>query len=351
MSRLEVEDPAAAIGYLENVWTNVIPHGTDGAPNQVYRFRGNPAQLLNPDAVVRHPVRTAASFGLDAVFFAQDFVQRGRNFFSSSGSIVQRSLEMIDPSAFVSREPSVQLFQTTVSLEHIRRSRRQLFLVTTNWQTGQPEYFKNQHMTDEAGLQIILASSAIPGIFPAVTIAGKVYVDGGLSLNTPLAPTFVFATPGADIAHVIYLDPKTEDIPLQPLQSAIGTMDRLIVIGLSKAVDSDMRIASRVNRGLQLVAQPARVERLAPETVSVLLRSASYLVDGIGGKLPDSPKTIHRYRPSRYLGGTMSLLNFSREQMILLVELGFSVVMNHDCKASACVLPSGPTIEALPPPA
>jgi hypothetical protein len=112
-----------------------------------------------------------------------------------------------------------------------------------------------------------------------------------------------------------------------------------------------MRIASRVNRGLQLVAQPARAERLAPETVSVLLRSASYLVDGIGGKLPDSPKTIHRYRPSRYLGGTMSLLNFSREQMIALIELGFSDVMNHDCKASACVLPSGPTIEAVPPPA
>ena len=346
-SRLEIEGPEATIKFLEDIWANVIPRGTDGAPNQIYRFRGNPGELLHPGAVVRHPVRTAASFGRDAAFFAQDFLRRGMNFFAASGPLLERSLEMIDLSTLFSRDPSEPLLRNTVVLENIRRSQRLLFLAVTDWNSGQLGLFRNPDMTDEHGMQIILASSALPGIFPPVTIGKNVYVDGGLSLNTPLAPAFVEATPGADTAHVIYLDPKVTDIPLQPLQSTIGTMDRLITLILSRSIDADMRIASRVNRGLQLVAQSEQGQRLAAQDAGDLVRSISFLVDGIGGKLPDSPKTIHRYRPSRYLGGTLSLLNFSRDQMLQLIDLGFNDVMNHDCNASECVLPQGPAVQAL----
>jgi NTE family protein len=347
-SCLEDEDPAATIKYLEDVWVNIIPSGSDGATNQIYRFRGNPGELLQPGAVVRHPVRAAASFGQDAVFFADQLLLRGKNLlFGTSGSLVQRSLEMVDLSTLISRDPTERLLQKTIVLENVRRSHRHLFIAATNWKSGQLKLFQNQDMTDESGMQAILASSAIPGVFPPVTIAGDPYVDGGLSLNTPLAPAFVFATPGADTAHVIYLDPKTQDIPIQSLQSTIGTMDRLVTIGLSKSIDADMRVASRVNRGLQLVASTSRGTRLDTDAVRGVIESASYLADGIGGKLPDSPKTIHRYRPSRYLGGTLSLLNFGREQVLELIKLGFNDTLNHNCATSECVLPGGPPIDAV----
>jgi predicted acylesterase/phospholipase RssA len=356
-SRLEVEDSAATIKYLEDVWTNVIPRGSDGAPNQVYRFRGNPGELLHPGEVVRHPARTAAAFGRDAAFLAQDLLRRGMNFFSTSGGLLQRSLGLVDLSTFISRDPAESLFRNTVVLENLRRSRRSLFLVATDWRTGQQALFHNQDMTDAIGMQVIFASSALPGIFPAVSIGNNIYVDGGLSLNTPLAPAFLMATPGADTAHVIYLDPMLADIPVQPLQSTIATMDRLTTLILSRSVESDMRIASRVNRGLQLVAQAAQGDLAAtraaatrgpvPEQAAAVVETASLLIDGIAGKLPDSPKTIHRYRPSRYLGGTLSLLDFSRNHMLELIDLGFKDVMNHDCHTSACVLPQGPLIEAI----
>jgi hypothetical protein len=167
-----------------------------------------------------------------------------------------------------------------------------------------------------------------------------VYVDGGLSLNTPLGPAFLVATPGPDTVHVIYLDPETEDIPLPTLQSTIETMDRLITLGLSHSVDADMRVADRVNRGLDLVDRAVRGEqRLLPEALRTVVESASYLVDGIGGRLPDSPKTIHRYRPSAYLGGTLSLLDFSRARVAALIDMGFQDAVNHDCVRSKCVLP------------
>jgi NTE family protein len=369
VSRLEVEGPAEAVRYLEGLWTNVIPRGRDGAPNQVYRFRGNPGELLHPDTVLRHPARTAASFGRDAAFFAQDFLQRSRNLlFGTSGGLLQRSLEMVDLSTVISRDPAQSLFRDTIVLENVRRSPRSLFLAATDWKTGQLALFRNQDMTDETGLLVVFASSAIPGVFPAVTIGEKTYVDGGLSLNTPLGPAFLVATPGADTAHVIYLDPEVADIPVQPLESTIGTMDRLFTLILSRSIEADMRIASRVNRGLQLVAQAARARTAAtggaaPQgrraaadaapggpvaaAAADVVETASVLLDGIAGKLPESPKTIHRYRPSRYLGGTLSLLNFGRNQMLELIELGFNDVMNHDCHASKCVLPQGPLIEDL----
>jgi hypothetical protein len=102
-----------------------------------------------------------------------------------------------------------------------------------------------------------------------------------------------------------------------------------------------MRIAHRVNRGLQLLAKVQRREALGDADTPDLLRAASYLADGIGGRTPDSPKTIHRYRPSRYLGGALSLLNFARPRMQELIELGYRDVMHHDCVKSKCVLPDG----------
>jgi hypothetical protein len=100
-----------------------------------------------------------------------------------------------------------------------------------------------------------------------------------------------------------------------------------------------METAGRVNRGLDLVDRAAQGELLASGALRTVVESASYLVDGIGGRVPNSPKTIHRYRPSHYLGGTLSLLDFSRARVAELIDMGFQEAVNHDCLVSKCVLP------------
>jgi predicted acylesterase/phospholipase RssA len=349
VSQLETADGAAAVRYLEEVWMNLIPRDDDSGHNHVFRFRGNPVEALT-QAALTQPVRTAAQFGTDALFFAQDWLQRGRNFFSSSGTLGERTVGLVDLSTVISREPTERLLSKTIDLAAIRRSRRALFLAATNWRTGQLEYFRNRDMTDEQGMGAILASSALPGIFPPVALRGDVYVDGGLTLNTPLAPAFVEVDPGADTAHVIYLDPETAEIPLEPLHSTVGTLDRLMAIGLSRAVEADMRIAHHVNRGLDVLERAAKGERLGPEFARPFVEAADYLVAGIGGRYPTSPKTIHRYRPPRYLGGTFSLLNFSRSRVQELIELGHENAVNHDCVKSRCVLPDGMQGSKVPSP-
>jgi predicted acylesterase/phospholipase RssA len=360
-AQLEMEDALEAVRSLENIWLNIIPQDEgDPGHNHIYRFRGNPIDLLRPGTLARQPARVAAWFGNDALFFGQQLFQRGARFlFSPNPSLTQRSLELIDLSALISREPTERLLQRTLDLGLVRQSRRTLFLAATNWRTGGLKLFTNADVseaarqsgydvlrlftdadgTDLSGYLAVLASSALPGVFPPVALGGDIYVDGGLSLNSPLGPAFLVATPGPDTVHVIYLDPESQDIPLQPLQSTIETMDRLTAIILSHAVDADMYVAGCVNRGLDLVSRAAQGERLEPGALRTVVESASYLVDGIGGRIPDSPKTIHRYRPSRYLGGTLSLLDFSRPRVAELIALGFQDAVNHDCQVSHCVLP------------
>jgi NTE family protein len=349
VSRLETDDPPAAVRYLEDVWTNLIPRDGASGHNHVFRFRGNLPEAFSPGALTR-PAQTVSQLGTDALFFAQDCLRVGRSFFTSSGATCERTLGLVDLSTLISREPTERLLGKTIDLAAVRNSRRSLFLAATNWRTGQLEYFRNRDMTEEEGMSAILASSALPGIFPPVNVRGDVYVDGGLTLNTPLAPAFVEVEPGADTAHVIYLDPETAEIPLQPLHSTVGTLDRLIAIGLSRAVEADMRIADRVNRGLDVLERASRGERLGPEFAQPFVEAAGYVVDGIGGRYPTSPKTIHRYRPSRYLGGTFSLLNFDRARMQELIELGYRDAVNHDCEVSRCVLPGGMKGNKVPPP-
>ncbi|HEY1379875.1 MAG TPA: patatin-like phospholipase family protein [Gemmataceae bacterium] len=335
VSRLEADDPPATIRYLADVWRSLVPPDGDGMHNRVLRLRAVP-----PRGALARPVRTAAQFGADALFFTQDWLSRGADWWTTSPT-VQGLLGEVDLSTAISREPTRQLVRDTVSLAALRQSRRALFIATTNWRTGQLQYFRNADMTDEQGADVVMASSALPGIFEPVRIGGDPYVDGGLAMNTPLGPAFVEFQPGADTAHVIYLDPETADIPVQPLRSTVGILDRMITIGLALTVESDMRIADHVNRGLQYLDKAKAGQRPGAEDARTMIESVAYLVDGIGGRTPDSPKTIHRYRPSRYLGGMWTLLDFSRATIEELIELGYRDVMNHDCVKSKCVLPTG----------
>ena len=53
---------------------------------------------------------------------------------------------------------------------------------------------------------------------------------------------------------------------------------------------------------------------------------------------PSSEVVIHRYSPSRAVGGALGALNFRQDRLIELIELGFHDAVYHDCAANGCVL-------------
>ncbi|MFN2389676.1 MAG: patatin-like phospholipase family protein [Actinomycetota bacterium] len=74
-------------------------------------------------------------------------------------------------------------------------ARLPLGVVATDIETGVERLFSSGPLTDP-----LLASAAMPGIFPPVAIEGRVYTDGGVANNVPLAPAIAM---GAKTLYVM----------------------------------------------------------------------------------------------------------------------------------------------------
>jgi len=129
-----------------------------------------------------------------------------------------------------------------------------LKIAATNWSTGELRVFGNNDLTDELGPKAVLASTSIPGIFPQIEIQNDYYADGGVVMNTPMN---VAIDAGADILHVIYLDPEVKAIPLLPVRNTIDTFSRLFAIQFAATVNRDIDVAQQINMGLEIVKRAA----------------------------------------------------------------------------------------------
>jgi hypothetical protein len=191
-------------------------------------------------------------------------------------------------------------------------------------------------MVGDLGYKALLATGAIPGLFPPVEIGGHLFVDGGLLVNTPLKPAIVA---GATDLHVVFLDPLLFNSDLGSTET-FDVLVRSFAIVSADRVKQDIQTARRINRALHILE---RLERGGTVTDSSDdLRALGHL-DGVvrrlsGGARPRRELTIHCYRPNSDLGGATDLLNFRRPRIDELIERGYQDAVLHDCKENGCVL-------------
>lgn len=76
-----------------------------------------------------------------------------------------------------------RLIDTRLGNAHFEDAHLPLGVVATALETGEQEVFTSGEI-----LRPLLASAAMPGIFPPVEIDGKRYIDGGVSNNVPIQP-------------------------------------------------------------------------------------------------------------------------------------------------------------------
>ena len=96
----------------------------------------------------------------------------------------------------VSREGLINILDRHIDLDKIRDSQRRLYVSVTEYdQYGQGEgivrYFSLNYHSDNEIKDILLASSALPIIYPPVEIEGKMYRDGGIKDNLPIMPLYI----------------------------------------------------------------------------------------------------------------------------------------------------------------
>lgn len=323
------------IELLESIWVDILPQDDNTGHNFVARYRGDPFEYLNPNLVGRHPITDSLQLANDIGFFARDFYRRAVVFTLSSDDIETRFLKLMDFTSIISNEPEQRLIEQTINFQNIRESDKILRIAVTNWSTGNLRIFGNSDLADEIAPKAILASTAIPGIFPQIEIEGEYYADGGVVMNTPMN---LAIDAGADILHVIYLDPEVKAIPLLPVRNTIDTFSRFFAIQFAATINRDMEVTKQINEGLEVVSKAASGAPLSTTEVRAFILAAKRL-----STLEDYAKyrriTIHRYQPQDTLRTLSGLLNFNRNKSLDLIARGFQEAALHNCEKSRCILP------------
>ncbi len=332
------ETPAATLERLKQVWTQSIAAHPENGGNGVFRIKADPLPLLNPSYLTKDPTQSLGELFRGSLSLATETLSRalyfGRRLTSSPLHDLGELLRFPDLSTLISVEPLEHLVQSNIDLPRLRNSQIDFRCVATDWTHAKPEMFTRDEMSNEDGHAIIRASAAIPAIFPEVVIGGIHYVDGGVTMNTPLQPAIDAwrANPerSAELTlHVIYLDPALAAIPLPEVSSTLDVSARLMLTLTAYNANTHIESAARLNPEIRAQLAAAGVDKTAAR------QPAS------GQDLEQPVLTIHRYRPTAAVaGGVLGLLEFTSEHINKLIAQGHLDGQKHDCQQAGCVIPS-----------
>ncbi len=86
--------------------------------------------------------------------------------------------------SLISTKNIENILKSIFSDKKIGDLKKELFIIATDYHTGELKIFNKN--SDVLIVDAVLASMAVPGLFPPKEIDGRVYVDGYLSSNLPL---------------------------------------------------------------------------------------------------------------------------------------------------------------------
>lgn len=329
---MNIGGAAASAKRLNDIWLHAIADRNDGRGNGAYRFRGDVAEYPGTSAErLRRLLADADMLGGLAVRSAERFV-------SGRGSAVGRLAGLVDISVLLDTAPFEKLIRTSIDPTVLKASTKTFSATATNWANGEPEGFNFRTMTNEQTWDAIRASAAIPGLFPAVTMAGQVFLDGGVVMNTPTLPAI---DAGATELHVISLNPTVRDLQRTYTGSTLDILNHVYTAMVAANVSEDIESARWINQGLEVLE--ALAGENPPDFDSAdarrFLRVAGVIWRKFeaGGELPVR-LTIHHYHPKKTLGGILGMLNFDLGEIERMIAWGEADAAAHDCEENGCVL-------------
>ncbi len=341
-----------AIRRLRKHWLERIAEIPDAKPNGAFRVRLMARSRDDARGAAERFATGMRRVAEDAGFLAFDFLKRSVNMALAAQPAARRAVELLDLGYVISTEPIEGLIRDTVNLERLcHPEAKAVRIAATDWDRGQTVVFGNkqasrreqrllederedvyrpEELTVENAVSAILASTAIPAIFPAIAMPidseDHVFVDGVVLMNTPLRPAIEV---GATVLHVIYMDPKLRLLPAGHLPSTIDTLSRMLIVSLGQAIKADVESVRRRNERIAMARELKTPRRkLGPKTKQFVADFAE-----------QQQITIHRYFPSRDVGGVLGMLDFEKDRLIELIELGFRDGARHDCEECGCLLP------------
>jgi NTE family protein len=191
-----------------------------------------------------------------------------------------------------------------VDFDHLKKNRTRVVISTVNVLTSRPCFFDNAQIR----LEHILASGAMPVLFPCQYIDGVPHWDGGTMTNIPLQPALDF---GADEIIIVLLSPVTHTSQAFPknVRTALEIVFEQLLAG---------SYGSACERSLDT---PGSQDRPFPPL--------KYTTKYPGGVLDKGhPPNMVTLAPEKMLG-FKSLLNFSISQARHLIDEGYKTASTH----------------------
>ena len=128
----------------------------------------------------------------------------------------------------------MRLIDTRLGDAHFEDAQIPLAVITTDLETGGEEVFTS------GGIRApLLASTAMPGVFPPVEINGRMYTDGGVANNVPIGPA---VTLGAKTLYV--MDSTSHSNQKRPLTRPIDYLLHAFTLARSQRLGLEQRIYS-----------------------------------------------------------------------------------------------------------
>jgi NTE family protein len=130
-----------------------------------------------------------------------------------------------------------RLVEKHARVENLLRTKREFICSAISINTGKLFFFEGNKAKSDKELQdYILASAAVPGVFPPVQIGHELFMDGGLIRNTPIEALY-----RKNVDAVIGISMEPEAYPEAPLQNtgqiALRTLSIFFRAQASDAVD------------------------------------------------------------------------------------------------------------------
>ncbi len=190
-------------------------------------------------------------------------------------------------------EPLKQLLLERLDIPVLRKSKMEIIITAINILTSQLKFF-NKDIID---IEHVMASSAIPVLFPWQYVDGEPHWDGGIMANTPLLPALERRV---EEVIVILLSPVgglRMSLPITK-QQALERVFELSLIGSYEAFMSHLAFEQKVRSGQGMLKN--------------LMRRTLTLGDA----------RIATVAPERMLG-FKSILNFTSRQADQLIQEGY----------------------------
>ena len=176
----------------------------------------------------------------------------------------------------------------------------------------------------------VMASSALPLIFPAIQIGSSFYGDGSLRLQTPLAPAIHLGADKLLVISVRYKRTPEEEILAQvkgypPPAQVLGMLLNAVFLD---ALETDLERTRRINHTLSLLPSEKRPATGLKRMELLVLRPSrdlGKLAADIKADIPGLLKIIVRGLGTQYskTPDFLSYLLFERTYVKRLMELGY----------------------------